>query len=386
MKIHAWRMGRAAGVGISGFVVAGLIGGVMAAEVSPPEVLASVRIGAWGGCSGVTIAVDDKAAFALSAAHCCGQVGDKVGLCFVDGRICNGIFIAEDETVDLSLIRFPIEYALAVTPLHEKPRQAGEWTGIGFPASSGPNVKRLQYTMTGTNDRGMPRWVFGVKSGTFWNGDSGGGIVQEHRLAAITTDGFNGGADVGWAYACPHPSIKKFLDDNLPGPAKDKTRRISEQGTYCDVRPNPQKDTNGWNPSANVPIVLPDKLPRDGTFPDSDASKYIVELTKRVEQLEADVKFLKEQLAKPTPLPDAPAPALPPPPTDQQISAAVAKWLADNEHRLRGRDGKPGEAGVISVNLNVRSPDGTASTKSLPNLRSGTTVDVPITKLIQQPK
>jgi hypothetical protein len=371
-----------------------------AADVSPPEVLASMRVGAWGGCSGITVAVDDKAGFALTNAHCCQKVGDKVGLCFVDGRIVNGIFIAEDETVDLALIWFPIEYVLAVTPLHERPRQAGEWIGVGYPASSGPNVKQLKYTRVGQNDRGMSRWVFAVKSGLFWSGDSGGGIVQDHRLAAITSDGHNGGPDVGWAYACPQPEIAKFLDTHLPEPAKQRTREVCKDGGgYCPVTPNPQQDTKTWKPSPNVEIKLPERThkPGDGwqndsTLTDRKATELIAALIGRCEKLEQRVAALEGPNGLLGPGRDA----LPPPPvlqpTDKEISAAVTKWLEANQAKIQGIDGrdgkdgtngKAGEPGVVTINLQW---SGGAPIKRLPDLKSGSEVDVKLKKEISEPK
>jgi hypothetical protein len=187
-----------------------------AGTVSPRRVLASVRIGRGGGCSGTIIRHSEDAAWGISAAHCASRVGDQFTIGNPDGTEAAARWIAIDREVDLSLfITWSKDVRAAATvcgdavPDWSKPIEA-----IGYPGGSGPKWKRFQYTRTeGHGEAGSRRYFRGrylfrnLGPGSFAGGDSGGGVFYDgdHLIGVMTHGG---------PHAAGLPQIQKFLADN----------------------------------------------------------------------------------------------------------------------------------------------------------------------------
>lgn len=351
-----------------------LFGIGQAEEISPPEVLASVRIGRFGGCSGTIIGADDEQAFGLSCAHCCSGVGNPVGVCFVDGSISTGRWLATDPRYDLSLFAVSVDSIIGSARIPTvAPNQEMPWTAVGFPQTRGPIYKTLRYEGVVGNDQvASKRWQCLVTSGKFDDGDSGGGIFQKSNLIGVISH--HGPGPEVRLQGASHNQITDFLWANRTMMAKVRNHRQDCPDGNCPIAPKPDPLT--WKPEANVPIVLP-KADRQNptTLTDKAATRRILELEERVSKLE---KLIAE-IHKPTPISDAPAPPKPEP------SAPPAPAKGDKGDRgdagPPGRDGKDGATGVVTVIL--KWSDGTPiATKELKSgqkltqlLRKDTTSD-----------
>lgn len=172
-----------------------------------PEVLASVRLGN-GSCSGTIIAIEDRAAYGLTAAHCCRRVGDRQTVHFTDGTKSQATILARDPRVDLALFSLPADAPLGYAPVTKEPTP-GKHRAIGFPAGVGPNLKRLKYVDNAVLSSQMGRWRFRVESGTFRGGDSGGGVFSDGpSLIGVITHGGRG------LLSARHDQIVAFLAGN----------------------------------------------------------------------------------------------------------------------------------------------------------------------------
>lgn len=345
------------------------------------QLLASVRVGASGGCSGTTFAADDRYAYVVAAGHCIRSgetaVGQKVGICTVDGKVHQAEWIAFDDHIDLAVARVPRAAALALTPIASAmPINDGSWTAIGFPRTVGPNFKTLGVASVSDRTRTANGWHLPVESGRFADGDSGGGVFDRDKLIGIITHSHRDGAII----AASHNQLVQFVS-SVPAVAKSMGLPECPDG-ICKVCPKCGKihaPADGWKPQPNVPIVLP----RDGTFPDRQSSAYLVELVKRVDrqdkliaELQAAVAAL--QVSRPG-TPDVAPPPIPAPvptptpqrgetgpqgnegpvgppgpkPTPSELLEIVERVVATNRDGLRGLPGPPG-----LVVVEVRKPNG----------------------------
>ena len=321
-------------------IAVNLWGSVCACADDNTQMLASVRVGRGGGCSGTVFATDDDYAYVLSASHCVSAIGNRVGIGTVDGITHDGEWIARDNDLDLSIARFPRVGTLAVTPISPAmPTRDGTWSAIGFPATSGPNFKSVGPADVVTNTNvATSRWSMRLLSGTFGGGDSGGGIFKGPHLIGVMTHGHEGHEVQGAA----HNQLLTFVE-SVPAAAKAMAAECPDG--KCEVCPkcgkvHPPKD---WKPQPNRPIVLPDKTPRDGTFGDKDASTFIVELTKKIKALEDRVAALEAKK------PDDAKQDAPPPPIPMKGEQGPRGLTG--EPGPAGRDGKDGKPGLITVVL-----------------------------------
>lgn len=335
-------------------------------EVTPSEVLASVRVG--GAGSGTVIIRGETNAYVLSCHHVVGTIDQEVALDNPDGSRTSGRVVATDPVSDLTLIRTWSTGVLGAVDVADR-LLPGTWTGCGYPRTQGPNYTKLEYRGLATS---CGHEMFSVRSGYFAPGNSGGGLFSDGMLVGVTGHGDEASQTV---HATAHGRVLAFLNANCS--------KFTDKPCPDGNCPN-QRRPNAWTPTPNVPI----KLPRDGTFPDRESSKIIVELSKRLDALEAEVAGLKKQLAG----------DVPPPPgergaagdrgpkgdnaTDAQVAAAVAKWveehgdkwLDDHREHVRGppgRDGsngKDGKPGVITVIL--QAEDGQVLSRA-ENMQSG---------------
>ena len=141
-------------------------------------------------------------------------------------------------------------------------------------------------------------------------------------------------------------------------PAAAKAMAADCPDGKCEVCPkcgkvHPPKD---WKPQPNKPIVLPDKTPRDGSFPDRETSAIVVELTKRLKALEDRVAALEAKK------PDEKQPdAAPPPPQPIPMRGEPGP------RGLAGEPGPPGkDAPARTIDVIFRWPDGSSKTVSVP--------------------
>ncbi len=180
---------------------------------SPPRVLASVRVGKYGGCSATIILKHGKHAWGLSAAHCANSVGTEFTFGNPDGSEGRGRWIAIDRDHDLSLFICWSESVLGVAPVpcHQTP----DWTlaseAIGYTRRQGPKWKQIKphglRTISSSNGR-FRRMMFAPTFGPFAGGDSGGGVFYAGDwLVGVMTHG----EDNRDIYAATLPQIKAFL-------------------------------------------------------------------------------------------------------------------------------------------------------------------------------
>lgn len=298
---------------------------------TPPEVLASVRVGEHGGCSGTIIAVGSEVAYGVSAAHCGATVDREFKIGFVDGSIGSARWKAVNQAKDLALFVCWSADVLGHTPIPDAVPTA-QPVAVGFPHTQGPKFSEVKYLDAPTINGDLPRSRFAVVSGEFGPGSSGGGVFRDGVLTSVTTHGPDGGP----AFGCLHSDLVTFVQSNAA---------VIREGVPLVQCVNGQcpKDKNGrWTPSPNLPI----KLPKDGTFPDRESSKLIVDLLSRVEKLEKQVAELTK-----------PKPDVPPPPGQEGPAGPAGpggEKGPKGDPGPPGRDGvngKDGESGTITVKL-----------------------------------
>jgi hypothetical protein len=194
---------------------------------------ASVRLARGGGCT--MISTDGTVAYGLTAAHCVGKKGSKIGV-ILDGKTVIGRVVAVDGEQDLALVRVVTSYT-----------HVAEFT-------TGPN----RYTFSTLNERGRytlsvesageSRWdtvnkrlyyrrVFQVHDGVCRAGDSGTGVFQGDSLVGVVTHGSKRG-DSKVLMSPTQSVVREFLHETqkmvpLGGDYrswgdKDRTREILE--------------------------------------------------------------------------------------------------------------------------------------------------------------
>ena len=177
---------------------------------SPARVLASVRIGQNGGCSGTIIHVNGDRAYGVSAAHCCSGVGREFVIGNPDGTSAGARWMAINRQHDLAIFVTYSEHILAACPVAEKaPQQYTAVDACGYPSGHGPIYKRVTYRGDNRINGGMVRATFAVNEGLFAGGDSGGGVFAGGRLVGVMTHGGGG------MYAATHEQLIGFLNREL---------------------------------------------------------------------------------------------------------------------------------------------------------------------------
>lgn len=334
-----------------------LVTATQAAETTPSEILASVRIGKEGGCSGTIISKGEEVSYGISAAHCGVVVGQEFKIGFCDGSVGSARWKAVDQRRDVALFVCWSADILGYAPVPDGIIKDAALTGVGYPNTQGPKKVHLHYVKETNIGGGLnSRCQFNVVSGPYGGGASGGGVFRDGCLVSVFSHQ-NGSTT---AFGCTHEDLFGFLKDN-------REKLLEGVVAVQCIDGKCPKDANGkWKPSPNVAIVLPkDERQSKDTFKDRAATAHILALEEKLAALEQRVANLEAGGKS-----DAPAPPLnepikePPPapvvtagpkgdrgeqgpgPTMAQIRSAVEDWLAANKASLKG---EPGPARTIQV-------------------------------------
>ena len=206
-------------------------------ELEQPPVFAdsgaSVRLATGGGCT--MISTDGTVAYGLTAAHCVGKKGSKIGV-ILDGKTVTGRVVAVNVGQDLALVSVVTSYPHVV-----------EFT-------TGPNRYKFSTFnsrgrfMLSVESAGESRWdtvnkrlyyrrVFQVHDGLCRPGDSGTGVFQGDNLVGVVTHGSKRG-DSKVLMSPTQSVVREFLHkaqtmvplggDYRSWGDKDRTREILE--------------------------------------------------------------------------------------------------------------------------------------------------------------
>ena len=243
-----------------------------AADV-PGHVAASVSV---SGCSGTVIRRDGRTAWILSAAHC---FDDGQAVRFKTGdkkKTGNGLVVLVDTDADLSLIRCRVVDTTGVATVPPA-RPPGDFELVGYPKGDGPTVARLTFRgPEKITNLPRPRWAFDVH-GKFRRGSSGSGVFVGGRLVAVATHG----EDDRELYAATLDDVRSFL-------------KRAEKEFRAAILP----------PRAGMPdppvVSVPFRFGPAG-WGDRDRTREIVELKKRISELETLVGNLRAKAGPPGP-------------------------------------------------------------------------------------
>jgi hypothetical protein len=147
---------------------------------------ASVRLASGGGCTMVDS--DGKTAYGVTAAHCVGKVGSKVGV-ILDGKTVTGTVVSRDTNEDVALISVLAEVK-HVAPVSSRPLHSKIFYTINERGRFELGVKsegEKRYDVV--NRRLYERRVFNVFKGMCRGGDSGTGVFQDGKLIGVVTHG-----------------------------------------------------------------------------------------------------------------------------------------------------------------------------------------------------
>lgn len=251
---------------------------------TPDRVLASVRIGAAGGCSGTIIRRDGRLAWGISAAHCASRTDQEFTFATCDGSNAQARWAAIDRQRDLSLFvcwsRDTLAAAKICSDLTPDWSQEPTVEAVGYPSRVGPKWKCFAYRSTGViRERGSRRHFVRNQfanqgPGAFAPGDSGGGVFLDGYLVGVMT---HSGPNVA-----THRQIVEFLQDNAAKFGGVDPFRNCRDGR-CQLRP-------GWL-RPNIPII-----------PKPDVDEARIALQNRIKTLETDLaartREVKDNVAK----------------------------------------------------------------------------------------
>ncbi len=219
---------------------------------TPNHVLASVIIfnGDLQG-SGTIISVGNKYAALLTAAHnFSGKIGGKFWVYYVDGTYTQATLLAIDRKRDLALARVTANTIIAHAYVPKKLND-GKISNVGFTNGKGPIYKTLRYERQFRGKHNKYVWQLALKSGNYWDGDSGGGVFIGNALCGVAT-ARNSNCRTRKVYASPHHEIIGFLNEN--------EENLTGCGTWSKAPILPVRNGSTpplWRPSPNVPIALP---------------------------------------------------------------------------------------------------------------------------------
>jgi hypothetical protein len=195
---------------------------------------ASVRLASGGGCTMVD--TDGTTAYGLTAAHCVGKVGSKIGV-ILDGKTVTGRVVARDSEQDLALVSVVAE-SIHVAPVASRPLHSKIFYTINERGRFELGVKsegEKRYDVV--NRRLYERRVFTVFKGVCRAGDSGTGVFQDGKLIGVVTHGGKRG-DSKLLMSPPQPVLVNFMarakqivplsGDYRTWGDKDRTREILE--------------------------------------------------------------------------------------------------------------------------------------------------------------
>lgn len=272
---------------------------------TPSYILASVNIynGTLQG-SGTVISQGTKHALIVSAAHnFIGNIGGNFWVYYPDGSYTEGTLLAVDRKRDLALARVSADSIIECAYVPEKMVE-GQLSGVGYTKGQGPNLKRLKYSGAHYNASKKYMWNLNVLGGTFWDGDSGGGIFVDNALVGVTSQRdavLEGRANN--LYACSHSELVAFLNENKQNDIECGDWRVVRAASTTPSNLPPL-----WKPNSNVPIYVQDRTQKtiselrtdvEGlkktvvTLKPQDNSQSISELRKDVESLKGSISTLK---------------------------------------------------------------------------------------------
>ncbi len=180
---------------------------------TPNRILASVRVGRHGGCSGTIFKIEGKHAWGISAAHCAGRPGTTFTIGNPDGTETAARWIAVDERLDLSLF---ITWSSKIMATAKIARYSPNWSArtdaVGYPGGSGPKYKHVTVKSGANINGGMRRNRYSVDRGPFRGGDSGGGLFYDGDwLVGVITHGH----DNRTIFGATSEQVVKFLEANV---------------------------------------------------------------------------------------------------------------------------------------------------------------------------
>jgi len=195
---------------------------------------ASVRLASGGGCTMVD--TDGTTAYGLTAAHCVGKVGAKIGI-ILDGKTVTGRVVARDTEQDLALVSV-VSKSIHVVPVSSRPLHSKIFYTINERGRFELGVKSEEENRYDVVNRRMyARRVFNVYKGICRNGDSGTGVFQDGLLVGVVTHGGRR-TDSKTLMSPTQPTVVNFMAESkqivpLSGDYrswgdKDRTREILE--------------------------------------------------------------------------------------------------------------------------------------------------------------
>jgi len=168
---------------------------------------ASVRLVSGGGCT--MIDTDGKTSYGVTAAHCVGNVGSKIGI-ILDGKTVTGRVVARDTEQDLALVSVVAE-SIHVAPVSSRPLHSKIFYTINERGRFELGVKAEGEQRYDVVSRRMyERRVFNVFKGLCRSGDSGTGVFQDGKLVGVVTHG-DREADSKLLMSPTQPTLVRFM-------------------------------------------------------------------------------------------------------------------------------------------------------------------------------
>lgn len=254
---------------------------------TPDYVLSSVKTydnGKQG--SGTVISKSDKFSAMLSAAHnFSGDVGHNFWVYFADGSYTSAQIVAIDHKRDLALAKLGSHTILANVYVPKTKTKSINIDMVGYTGGEGPIYKKAKNLGSFTNEYGFDNLKLDIKSGTFDEGDSGGGLFnEEDGLIAVSLEkevmsNKRSYYTTGSVYACSHEEILNFLSEN--------NSKLADCGDWSQKPMSSKKTSNHppyWKPNSNIPINI-----------ESFAEKRIGELENEINDLRKNIASLNDK-------------------------------------------------------------------------------------------
>lgn len=353
------------------------------AVAGDPPIGASMRVtNGNSSCSGTVFSVGSEHAAAIGAAHCfSGRLGGEFHV-LIGGKTAKATLVAIDKGKDLALWKLP---AAAVTEVAELPdkQPEGPMTAIGYPAGvATAHVKQLKFREQYQKGSRFD-WQCEVLEGRFEGGDSGGGVFLDGKLAGVIH-----GKET--RSVCPGDGRQCRLVTYLHCVCFRDMREFvdSHAALIADCRDGqPPSFAGGTPPPAN-------DQPYDGKGPrpkDLDSDKAMAAEIDRLRKEVADCKLqianCKSQIEQQQAKASAPGPS-----GERGAAGANGAPGPKGERGEAGEPGAPGQAGATgprgppgNVTVILKWLDG-ETLKTLPDVKSGSRVTLPLSKTISDPK
>ncbi len=231
-------------------------------QQTPNSVLASVMIRhGKAQASGTIVSKGDSKAALLTAAHPFknDKPGARFWVYYPDGTYTIATLVCADYERDLAIATVASNTILGHAYIPDSlPKD--EYTAVGYTNGQGPNFKNINYSgYIATKNK---LWVMDVKTGSYGNGGSGGGVFSGNALIGVAVERDASYIQNGLVYTTPrmyvvpHETVISFLYiyKDLLGEAGEWT---TPPETYGGDETRPPL----WKPNSNIPIFLPDPEP-----------------------------------------------------------------------------------------------------------------------------